>query len=257
LSKRTGLLDSFRNLDAHTKNVLADIDSPLLLGLATLTLASDRAGIDSMSCEHIVAALEASGVALKRSRLEAAMARAGDLVSRNVTNNGTYYRIMTRGRRRAERSLNAGSLDLIYIQGGKPRTARKELKDLLTPLTGIVRVCDPFYGIRSLESLEFFAVSCQVRFLTSRTTESSSRLAGPLRDFKREHPNTQLRVSPRQDFHDRYVLSKDRLLIIGHGLKDIGGKDSFVIAIERGLARDLVSHVAKDFDSRWNHATPL
>jgi hypothetical protein len=125
------------------------------------------------------------------------------------------------------------------------------------PITGIVRVCDPFYGIRSLESLEFFAMSCQVRFLTSKATEPSNRLAGPLRDFKREHPNTQLRVPLHQDFHDRYVLSKDRLLIIGHGLKDIGGKESFVIAIQRGLARDLLSHVTKEFDSRWKHATPL
>jgi hypothetical protein len=252
------LLDSFRSLDDRTKNILADIDSPLILGLATLTLASERVGVESMSCEHIVAALEVAGVALNRSRLEAAMARAGDHVSRRVIDTETHYSVMTRGRRRAEELLNVGSLDLLYIDGGKPRTARMELKDLLANMSGAVKVCDPYYGIRSLESLEFFPISCQLRFLTARTNESPHKLAGPLHDFKIEHPNTQLRTYPHpNELHDRYILSKDRLLIIGHGLKDIGGKQSFVISIGRVLAPDMMSQLTKEFNSRWSRASPL
>ncbi len=151
-----------------------------------------------------------------------------------------------------------GSLDLLYIEGGKPRTARKELKDLLVNMSGTVKVSDPYYGVRSLESLEFFPVSCQVRFLTCRTNESPQRLAGPIRDFKREHPNTQLRVYPNpNELHDRYVLSRDKLLIVGHGLKDIGGRQSFVIAIGRALSPDLMSQLGREFNSRWSSETPL
>jgi len=229
-----------------------------MLGLTTLTLAWDRTSTEYMSCEHIVAALEAAGVALRRSRLVAAMARAGDRVSRLVINQEIHYKVMTRGRREAEKLLNAGSLDLVYIEGGKPRTARKELKDLLVTLSGIVKVCDPYYGLRSLEALELFPVTCRVRFLTAQTNESVRRLTGPIRDFKQEHPNTELRVYPNSnELHDRYVLSRDRMLIVGHGLKDIGGRESFVISIGRSLGRDLLNQVSRQFDTRWSRATSL
>jgi hypothetical protein len=229
-----------------------------MLGLTTLTLAWDRTSTEYMSCEHIVAALEAAGVALPRSRLVAAMARAGDRVSRRMMNQEPHYKVMTRGRREAEKLLNAGSLELIYVDGGKPRTARKELKDLLVPLSGTVKVCDPYYGLRSLEALELFPHTCRVRFLTAQTNESVRRLAGPIRDFKREHQNIELRVYPNSnELHDRYVLSRDRMLIVGHGLKDIGGRESFVISIGRPLGRDLLNQVGRQFDTRWPRATPL
>jgi hypothetical protein len=165
---------------------------------------------------------------------------------------------MTRGRREAENILNAGSLEVIYIEGNKPRTARKELKDLLVSMSGTVRVCDPYYGLRTLEALELFPLACRVHFLTAQTHESLKRLRGPFNDFRQERPNTEIRVYPNsQELHDRYVLSRDRMLIVGHGLKDIGGRESFVISIGRTLGRDLLDQVSKQFDARWSHATAL
>ncbi len=161
-------------------------------------------------------------------------------------------------RREAERLLEAGSLTLLYIEGNKPRTARRELEEILSNLSGTVRICDPYYGVRSLEALELVPANCTVRFLTARTNENPTRLSGHLRDFKRERPNTELRLYPNaRELHDRYILSRDRVLIVGHGLKDIGGRESFVIAIQEALAPNLLAQVSAAFDDKWVRATAL
>jgi hypothetical protein len=129
---------------------------------------------------------------------------------------------------------------------------------VLGALKGTVRVCDPYYGVRSLDGLELVPTKVKVRFLTARTNESATKWAGALKDFKKERPNVELRLAARpQDLHDRYVLSDDKILIIGHGLKDIGGKESFVIVLPRTLASDLLGDVQRSFDQKWANATSI
>lgn len=199
--RRLSLLNSFRKLDLATRNILADIDSPLQLGLVTLTLAEDHAKLEYLSLEHILAALEAAGVAVKRKQLARAMARAGNRVGRKEIEGEPHYKVMTRGRREAERLLTVGSLDLIYVERDRPRTARHRLEEILRHLSGTVRVCDPYYGVRTLEALEMFPPNCVVRFLTATTSESTARLRGPFRDFKRERPRMELRLCPNAREH--------------------------------------------------------
>lgn len=79
-----------------------------------------------------------------------------------------------------------------------------------------------------------------------------------MKDFKKERPNVELRLAARpHDLHDRYVLSDAKILIIGHGLKDIGTKESFVIVLPQTLAGDLLDDVQESFDEKWAKATPL
>lgn len=59
------------------------------------------------------------------------------------------------------------------------------------------------------------------------------------------------------DLHDRYVLSDAKILIVGHGLKDIGGKESFIIMLPRALAADLLGDVERSFDAKWSKATAV
>ena len=58
-----------------------------------------------------------------------------------------------------------------------------------------------------------------------------------------------------RDIHDRFVLSDDELILLGHGLKDIGSKDSFIIRIGRDLAGDLIDTVHDSFETKWQQAT--
>jgi hypothetical protein len=254
-----GLLDTFGTLKQTTKEVLAETDSPLLLALATLDIATTEAGIDRLTAEHIVACLEAAGVAVNKTSISRALARAGARVS--ITRNADgepLYKLMTKGKKEIENLVGGELMAVVRIEGGHPRTARLRLGEMLVGLKGIVRVCDPYYGVRTLDSLDHIPSSCTIRFLTAKSSESATKLQAAIKDFIKEKPLAEFRIAANpSDLHDRYVLATDSILILGHGLKDIGGKESFMIRIDRDLAPNLLSEVGQAFDVRWNAATAI
>jgi hypothetical protein len=141
---------------------------------------------------------------------------------------------------------------VMRVESGQPRTARRRLGEELAGLKGIVRICDPYYGVKTLDSLDHLPQSCKVRFLTAKANESARKFGGALRDYRKERPNTEFRRAANpSELHDRYILANDRLLILGHGLKDIGGKESFIIRLNESLVVDLVSEMRKSFDVKW------
>jgi len=247
------LLATFGSLDQRIKEALAEEESALLLSLAALELATTEAGVERLTAEHIVAALEAAGVAIRKTSVSRALARAGNRVSTSRTEEGELqYRVMTKGKKEVEDLLGGELMSVVRIEGGYPRTARLTLGEMLSSLTGTVRICDPYYGVKTLDSLDHIPKNCSIRFLTGRTNESERKVHGAMRDFVRERPTAEFRraANPR-DLHDRYVHTADSLLLLGHGLKDIGGKESFIIRVGRDLVPDLIHEIAGAFDVRW------
>jgi hypothetical protein len=252
------LTETFKDLDLRVRNSLADEDSPMNVALATLAIAHDDAGIEYLSIDDVFAALRAADVAIDRASLAKGIGRAGKRVTHRTGSGGKQYRLALRGRPIVEKVLGSGDLTILHVDGTTPRQDRRALGEVLGKLKGTVRVCDPYYGVRSLESLELIPKSADVRFLTGKTNESAAKLAGALKDFKRERSKVELRLANRpQDLHDRYVLSEAQLLLVGHGLKDIGNKESFVMALSKSLAGDLLAEVRRAFDEKWTKATPL
>src|SRR3954467_7713193 len=94
------LLQVFAALPAPIKDALAEISSPLLAGLTALDIANNELQVERMSCEEIVACLEAAGVAFPKLSMARALARAHPKVSvsRNVDGEPTY-KLMTKGKR--------------------------------------------------------------------------------------------------------------------------------------------------------------
>src|SRR5690606_37146717 len=109
----------------------------------------------------------------------------------------------------------------------------------------------------NMDSLDYIPKSTAVQFLTAQTNETGRKLTGALRDFKRERPKVEFRTTSASALHDRYVLAKDLLLILGHGLKDIGGTESFMICLPSAYAADLMKEVVTSLDVRWKTATQL
>jgi hypothetical protein len=253
------LLDAFRDIPAEEKEALADISSPLILSFAVLEIAHRTCGMDNLTAEHITACLEVAGVYVKKESVSKSLARAGDRVAPKASIDGEVsYKLMTKGRREIPDLLGAGQVSVVKIEGGKPRTARIKLTLALSRLSGHLKVCDPYYGARSFDSLDAIPKSCAISFLSVRTTEKAGPLSRIVSDFKRENPRFEMRVlaSPN-DIHDRYVLSETELLILGHGLKDIGGKESFIIRLDRSQAVDLIDELHVNFDNRWSSARPF
>lgn len=247
------LLDSFSSLDRVTRERLADTNSPLVLALGALFVAREQCGIEELTAEHIVAALEAAGVAVSKISITRSLARAGGKVSRSEAVNGeTLFKIMVRGERIARPLLEAGSLHVLRFDGQKPRSDRAKLADILSKLRGLVRICDPYYGLRTLDLLETVAASVPIRFLTVRTSESGPKLANALKDFKRERPKCEFRIASNPaSIHDRYIIAGNQVLLVGHGLKDVGSKESFLIVLDATLVPDLVRETTASFDRSW------
>lgn len=252
------ILEGFRNLDSDSKELLADIESPLKLSLKILQIAYDDFGLEYLTMEAILACLEATDISLKQIKITRALASAGNKINRKKIGELIKYKITIHGRRYIDDLTSNNKLSLFYVEANTPRTARKKLDELLKDVRGNIRVCDPYYGSRTFDTLELFPKSSSVYFLTAITSESSSKLLSIISDFKKERPKTEIRkVNNAKELHDRYILCDDSFMIIGHGIKDIGNKDSFVVKIDKSLAPDLWQQVKNNFDHRWKNAVVI
>jgi len=250
------LLEAFKSLDPVVKEALADIRSPLILSFAAMDLSNQICSIESLTAEHITACLEAAGVFVKKKSVLRALARAGDRVSPKEAIDGEIsYRLMTKGKRDLPDSFSKTTLSVVRVEAGKPRTARIQLGSILSKLSGIVKICDPYYGIRSFDSLDEIPKGCTIKFLSANASDKGTKLSGIIQDFKKENPGFELRIlKPPISIHDRYIIGKRELLLLGHGLKDIGSKESFIIRLEAHVAKDLIRELNTSFDNLWNKA---
>lgn len=252
------IFEKFRKVETEVKQTLSKITSPLKIGLSVLTLAQDRFGVEYLSLNEIIESLDRLGVAVESLRLARALARAGNRIRCVEVKGVTKYKVMMVGRQEIEDIISISGPQIVYVERDKPRTARKKLEDIIATMKGTIRICDPYYGVRTLDILELFPSRCDVRFLTAKTTEKSAKIKSAISDFKKEYPNVEIRIYPREkELHDRYVIASNHLLIIGHGIKDIGNKESFIIQIDSTYGADLIRMLSNIFDQRWSSSSPV
>jgi hypothetical protein len=150
------------------------------------------------------------------------------------------------------------ALFVFFVEAGQPRTAYLELAELFKDVTGEIRICDPYYGKGSLLHLDLLKHCSPIKFLTKNPDRNEVHLLPRLlHDFKRQHRATEFRENAGTDLHDRYILSGTELILMGHGLKDVGNKDSFVVRIPSSLAPDIVVSVRSSFDQKWANGKPI
>lgn len=95
-----------------------------------------------------------------------------------------------------------------------------------------------------------------VKFLSAKPGPggSGSRFRLALRRFRSEYPKFQFRVFPREyELHDRYMITKSHLLLLGRGL-DVGNKESFVVSLESRMVEEICSSLDSKFDERWEES---
>lgn len=252
------LIERFDEVDNDIKLAMAEESSPLKLGLCVLTLAQDTFEVDRMSADEIVEALDGLGIAVERSGLVNAF-RASRGKLRSTTHDGiTKYKVMTKGRQEVEHLLQISGPKVIYVQSGQYRTARERLRDMFADLSGEIRVCDPYYGVQSLDVLEMIPDTCDVRFLTGIASGKGSKISSAISYFRKQYPHIEIRIYPKpSDLHDRYLIEEDHFWLLGHGIKDVGNKESFIVRIKSDHASDLISDLTSTFDERWSNSTAV
>jgi|GEM_PF-1769891 len=157
-----------------------------------------------------------------------------------------------------EPSKEQHDTQIVSIEAGKPRTGHLEVAKLLQELSDEVRICDPYYGKGSLLRLDELTKAKSVQFLTQKAdSREQAVLPRAIQEFVKERSHFEFRKYEGNDMHDRFIVTEDSLILLGHGLKDIGNKDSFVVKFDRDLAGDVIDSVRASFDQKWQSSSSL
>jgi hypothetical protein len=252
------LAGSFRGLpelDRVRANEFTGVKNRSFYGL----LVAHELGFERVSATNLSVALDAIGVSLSSEQIRKALAAAKGQVSIRHEKGAATYRLMQDGYKYLD-ELAAG-VSVTRIEGGKPLTARQNLAEALGQLAGIVRISDPYYGQRTVSVLAEMQRAKEVRFLTHKVGggESGAAVKGAMRDLMREMPAVSIRVvlAASTISHDRFVLTDDDLILIGHGLKDLGARDSFLIRLPNEFVKGITEEITRAFDDQWSHAGPI
>jgi len=235
------------------------VEQPLEAGLWCLYASKNDFGIDYLTYNKLQEILqEFLDIPITELSIKRAFARAGKKIIKGsagfkISNPGEVY---LKGLRKNE------PLNVVYINPSKPRTAKSDLESLIRSIPkGELLVCDPYYGLRTLEVLEVFAKHHKnIKFLTARVGggEKPTTLVNAVKDFKKEYgTGVELRLATSKDLHDRYILAKSHILIVGHGIKDLGSKESLIVVVEDKYGKDIRKIMTANFNARWASATAI
>ena len=146
-------------------------------------------------------------------------------------------------------------ISVYYFEPEKPHTSRKNFVKILNEFKGEVKICDPYMNKDTMEALEELK-NAKVKFLTSSKSTNLKVSSQELKYFKMENPGIEIKGFPFDHLHDRYILSKDKLFLFGHGFS-IRNKESFIIELPEKFAKDLIQSLNSTFDNRWKNKDNL
>ena len=87
--------------------------------------------------------------------------------------------------------------------------------------------------------------------------KDKNRFLRELKDFKSEHSKIEFKNYPHKDIHDRYIISSELLVILGHSIKDLGAKESFAIILNKDTNKNIVEALIENFNRRWKQSSML
>lgn len=136
----------------------------------------------------------------------------------------------------------------VSVPGGKPFTAKSEIRSFLEKADGPVFLIDPWVGPGTLDCLR--EVAHAIRILTSdRENQVENGFDRCMKDFASEgHP---LEVRQHSKLHDRFLIFNDRCWMVGSSIKDAGKKALNVIECV-----GIKSAVVEDAEAKWIAGRP-
>ncbi|HKW28831.1 MAG TPA: hypothetical protein VJT54_05815 [Verrucomicrobiae bacterium] len=239
------------------------LETPLDRVLWALWVVQDEFGHRlPIYAEEISEILEIRGIALDEIQVERALARAGARVKRKILDEDdgkNAYKIMEVGKAYLSEKYASGNVRALVLDGSKPWSDRYvTAPEIAKELTGPVCVLDKFYGDGSLAILHHLRHCKPLQFLTAQTNDNHNSFVRELQAFKKECPSVEVRIFPnKHELHDRYFLSQDTLVILGHGIKDLGNKESFVIVLKGAIGAEMRRTLQDKFDVRWNMSAAI
>ncbi len=216
-----------------------------------LEVASKEFGTDRLTSNQIAEILvEKFEISRTSQAVGSALGKAANdgLVDKKRRSN--EFKLMKKGREKLYLTglENPG---VFYIEPGKPFSGKLLLfDDVLSEMKKRVWICDPHIGIRLLDILHNLDISIGIRIMTIQIHDKSA-FRRALIDFEKEHTNTEVRIAPPKELHDRYILSDSGMWLVGHSLKDLGSKESFIVRLDEDIKKSMESA----FNNRWIAST--
>lgn len=238
------------------------VEEPLEAGLWCLYISKHIFNKEYLTTEEIENILQNYlGIPTKAIQLARAFARASKKIIKRKKDKA--YQISWIGEDYLKSLKMKNPLRIIYLAPNKPITAETSLEELIKSVKkGNLFITDPYYGLKTLKILcDFAEYHKNIHFLTAQLGggEKINIVKNFLKDIKREYKNKiEVRIYPnKNELHDRYIIGEDIFFIIGHGIKDLGKKESLIIAVEDKYGKDIRKILENAFRQRWNISQTL
>lgn len=235
---------------------------PLEKALWVLWVAKEKLGIKKLTAEQIATVvIDVKERSIDAKSITNSFNRAGEKIHTYKENEEPSFEIMKPGKDQLLSLSKEGYIELFYFEPGKKYTSSKILSEkILKSLRGDLRIVDPYCGERTLHILEDIK-NIKVKFLTRidniNKVSKRKKFLEDLKDFRTENPNIEFRDYPHTDIHDRYIISTDSLVILGHSIKDLGGKESFAIVLNKNKNETIFQALLENFNRRWKQSNVL
>jgi len=199
--------------------------------------------------------LSSTPIGIKRAFAKAGGAKRTKkpIISKRI-NGLILYKLSQPGEILIDGLLGKGFLKVLYLGPNSHREAHQKLYDLVRKLKGKeLNISDPYYGIDVLNVIEeIVRAGKKVKFLSHHTDEQAIKFSRELEYLRKHYPNKiEVRVYPKRELHDRYILADDSFVIVGHGIKDIGNKESLVLVVDDRFGKDARKELKRAFWNRW------
>ena len=250
------LIQKFREVDITGIPEFENYDKPLEMGMWVLWVAKEKLDITKLSVQQIAEILvEVMEVSITPRVIVNSFNRAKDKkVHIYSEKDKTYYGIMKTGKELLIANAGGGSVQVFYFEAERRYYGKNILaNDILNELVGEIKIVDPYCGDRTLDILSKAKVK-NVKFLTrleNLSEKNKNNFLRELQDFKTEHDDIEFKNHSNTDIHDRYIISTDVVVILGHSMKDLGTKESFAVVFEKKTSRNIFSALVENFDRRW------
>jgi len=236
-------------------------EKPLEKGLWILWVAKEKLGTKRLTAEEIASVIrDVREVSIETKSITNSFNKAGNKIHAYHEGGQVYFEIMKPGKDYLISQTKEGSTHVIYFEPDKRYTCKRLLaKNIFDSLKGELRIVDPYCSERTLDILKDIKNE-YVKFLTrvdNLREKEKGRFLREIQDFKLEKPNIEFRNYPNTDIHDRYIISSDSLIVLGHSIKDLGGKESFAITLNKDMNRNIFEAVTENFNRRWKQSSTL
>jgi len=254
------LIDKFQEVDISDFPDFYTYKKPLDMGLWVLWIAKEKLQIRKLTAEEIATIVrDVKEISIDSKSINNAFTRARDKIHIYHENKKVFFEIMKPGKDYLLSLIKEGAINVFYFEPEKKYTSKRILsKNIIGSLKGELKIVDPYCGERTLDVLS--DIDINVKFLTrleNLKEKQRKRFLRELEDFKSEYPNVEFRDYPYPHLHDRFIISSNHLVLLGHSIKDLGSKESFAIVLNKDSSKDIFGILIEVFNRRWKEAKPL